>query len=250
MYVTSTQTHTHTHMQTHYMWMCMCVQLVVTSFWARLRRDFAIASAWFALAAWAPPPWLPLSLLRVASTCAEANDDHSVRNAPEAAQKPIDYYLPHYISSFKDVSSEQIISFVRLDTFKVKRERERERSCGPGTDPDSGPGPFGQTGLTGRQKREQERERVSKRDREVEAGIWRHSWLHTPCSFSKELSLPGTVQGSKEGEGRGIETESERVGERGSTASFTACVGIFFLPLPRGCISLSCDVRVSVPGCR
>lgn len=136
MYVTSTDTHYTC------MWVCVCacVQLVVTSFWARLSSNFAMGSRspdlhllrGLPLPATAPTlragsasaSAVALSLLRVASTCAEANDDHSVRNAPEAAQKPIDYYLPHYISSFWDVSSEQIIFFVRLDTFKAKRQRD------------------------------------------------------------------------------------------------------------------------------
>lgn len=86
-----------------------------------------------------------------ASTCVAANDDHSVRNAPEAARKPIDYYLPHYIS-FGDLSSEQIIFFVRqrrrLDTFN-----QRKISW-------PWPWPFWPTGLTGRRRRAKKRERA------------------------------------------------------------------------------------------
>lgn len=131
MYVTST----HTHADTLYVHVHVCMS--VCNWWLPVfGLDWAATLQWgrgrlictccVGSPSLAPRPHFELPLLRVASTCAEANDDHSVRNAPEAAQKPIDYYLPHYISSFRDVSSEQIISFVRLDTFKVKRGGERE----------------------------------------------------------------------------------------------------------------------------
>lgn len=217
MYVTST----HTHMQTLYVHVHVCMSVcnwwlpVFGLDWAptlQWGRGRLICTCCVGSPSLAPRPHFVLPLLRVASTCAEANDDHSVRNAPEAAQKPIDYYLPHYISSFRDVSSEQIISFVRLDTFKVKRGGERKRSYGPGTDPGPGPGPFGQTGLTGRQMREQEREKQDREtekwrqeseeaEREVNGGICRHSWLHTPCTLGKDNARDCTRQQRKEKKG-------------------------------------------------